>query len=85
MVAYDPLTGAPMESIMRRFRLLIVILLATLGGVRCSETPSSPGTQPPGEAASDQNTMPALIVSEALSVARVAAAVGAGNSSGAAS
>ena len=63
MVAYDPLTGAPMEAIMRLFRLLLVLVLAALGGVRCSETPSSP--TPPG-----QNTMPELVVSEALSPAQ---------------
>ena len=75
---------------MQRFRWLIVLALATLGGVRCSETPSSPGTPPsgeapqpsspgtppPGQAPQPENTMPALIVSEALSPAGAEASAG---------
>jgi len=74
MVPYDPLTGAPMEAMMRRFRLLVVLVLATLGGVRCAETPSNPSETLSNPSATPSNTLPELIVSEALAPAQVEAA-----------
>ncbi len=53
---------------MRRLRCLIVLVLATLGGVRCSDSPWGP------RAPAEPNTMPELIVSEALALPTVTSA-----------
>jgi Tol biopolymer transport system component len=54
---------------MQRFKWLIVLVLGTVGGVRCSDLPSGPEAPNPAE-----NTVPALIVSEALATGAEAAA-----------
>jgi Tol biopolymer transport system component len=79
MVAYDPLTGAPMEALMQRSRWLLVLVLAGLGGVRCAETPSNPSETLSSPPAIPANTLPELIVSEALAPAPVEAASSAGS------
>ncbi len=60
---------------MRRSRWLVVLVLATFGGVRCSDTPWGPGTP---ETPAPPNTLPELIVSEALAPATGEGALGAG-------